>query len=213
MFQTKFHNLPPQTMQNDFYFQACSESAEETNNSMPEPLEGEMPLYVQHDSAVSLADEQANSVCFEPLIKRRKRDKDDEDLSEQIRGAVKDLKNITTLLSNNDDEFDLFGKIVALQLKKMSLCTALEVQAKIQNLLSQHRISDIQKEHQKSKAVNKPVENHKEGNKNKESQNKENGNGADCKEEQETAGSPQFSVTCASENSDHDLSENNKCNS
>lgn len=202
LFQTKFHNLPPQTMQNDFFFQACSESAEETNNSMPEPLEGELPLFVQQDSIVSLADDQDNSDIFEPPTKRRKRDKDDENLNDQIRGAVKDLKNVTSLLSNNDDEFDLFGKIVALQLKKMSLCTALEVQAKVQNLLSQHRISDIQKEHMKSKVVNKYVENCKEEGQNREIQNGENGNVEDCNEEPETAASPQLSLMCASEHSD-----------
>lgn len=143
MFQTKFHNLPPQTTQSDFYFQQCP-TAEETN-SFSEPPDGELPLFVQQDSLASLADERANSGISEPPSKKRKKDKDNDDLADQMRDTMKQLMNISALLNTSDDEFELFGKSVALQLKKMSLCTALTVQAKIQHLLSQSRINDIQK--------------------------------------------------------------------
>lgn len=89
--------------------------------------------------------EEANSETSEPLPKRRKRDKDNDELADGMRDAMKHLCSITALLTKNDDEFELFGKSVALQLKKMSVCTALAVQAKIQQLLSQYRINEIQK--------------------------------------------------------------------
>lgn len=143
VFQTKFHNLPAQTTQSEFYYQQCP-SLDETNHSYPEPPDGEMPLFVQQNSVISMAEEAANSVSSEPPTKKRKQDKE-VDITAQMNDAMKYLKDITELLTTSEDEFELFGKSVALQLKKMSLCTALAVQAKIQQVLSQHRINDIKK--------------------------------------------------------------------
>lgn len=192
MFQTKFHNLPSQTTQGEFYYQQCP-SVEETNHSYPEPPDVEMPLFLQQNSAVSMAEEAANnSVSSEPPAKKRKRDKE-VDLSDQMKDAMKYLKDITELLTTSEDEFELFGKSVALQLKKMSLCTALTVQAKIQQTLSQHRINDIiKKSHQDQEdnvQVNGIEEDKSEGEPEEE---------ADL----EKQNSPQLSLDCVSETSD-----------
>lgn len=42
-----------------------------------------------------------------------------------------------------EDEFDIYGKYIASQLRKMDLYKALRLQLEIQNLVSEARISDI----------------------------------------------------------------------
>lgn len=42
-----------------------------------------------------------------------------------------------------EDEFDIYGKYIATQLRKMDLHKALRLQLEIQNLVSEARISDI----------------------------------------------------------------------
>lgn len=42
-----------------------------------------------------------------------------------------------------EDEFDIYGKYIASQLRKMDLHKALRIQLEIQNLVSEARISDI----------------------------------------------------------------------
>lgn len=151
---------------------------------------------------MSLAEEPAPSEYSEPPPKRRKRDKDDhrEDSSETMRH----LKNISDLLVKNEDEFEIFGKSVAVQLKKMSLCTALKLQAKIQSLLSQHRIDDIErkiKEKSESKGndtqVQSSADSKEDSNNEDESSNEES-----KKEDSQQPASPSLSLTCASEHSD-----------
>ncbi|XP_046675639.1 uncharacterized protein LOC124364308 isoform X2 [Homalodisca vitripennis] len=198
---TKFHNLPPQSAPpTDFYYQQCP-SVEETNHSFPEPPDGELPLFVQQSSVVSLAEdpEPAHSEVSEPQPKRRRRDRGDDDLADQMRDAMKHLKNITSLLTSSEDEFELFGRSVALQLKKMSLCTALTVQAKIQHLLSQYRISDIKRE--AKDRLRQATTNEADSEENKCEDKVKGG------EEHPEASSPQLSLTCASETSDNEATE------
>uniref|UniRef100_A0A1B6GSX3 BESS domain-containing protein n=1 Tax=Cuerna arida TaxID=1464854 RepID=A0A1B6GSX3_9HEMI len=199
---TKFHNLPPQSAPpTDFYYQQCP-SMEETNHSFPEPPDGELPLFVQQSSVVSLAEdpEPAHSEVSEPQPKRRRRDKGDDDLADQMRDAMKHLKNITSLLTSSEDEFELFGRSVALQLKKMSLCTALTVQAKIQHLLSQYRISDIKRE--AKDRLKQAITNEADSEENKCEDKAKGG-----EEQPEASSSPQLSLTCASETSDNEATE------
>ncbi|XP_054284906.1 uncharacterized protein LOC129001586 isoform X1 [Macrosteles quadrilineatus] len=188
--KTKFHNLPAQTTQSEFYYQQCP-SLDETNHSYPEPPDGEMPLFVQQNSVISMAEEAANSVLSEPPTKKRKQDKE-VDITAQMNDAMKYLKDITELLTTSEDEFELFGKSVALQLKKMSLCTALAVQAKIQQVLSQHRINDIKKKSAQDQEVCNV---------------QTNGIEEDSNEEQEETNvqkrnSPELLLDCTSETSD-----------
>lgn len=42
-----------------------------------------------------------------------------------------------------EDEFDIYGKYIATQLRKMDLQKALRVQVEIQHLVSEARISDL----------------------------------------------------------------------
>uniref|UniRef100_A0A1B6M6R7 BESS domain-containing protein n=1 Tax=Graphocephala atropunctata TaxID=36148 RepID=A0A1B6M6R7_9HEMI len=118
-----------------------------------------------------------------------------------MRDAMKHLQNITALLTSSEDEFELFGRSVALQLKKMSLCTALAVQAKIQHLLSQHRISDIRRETKdKLKQATTNEDNSVENKSEEKTKEVE-------PEHLEAPSSPQLSLTCASEPSDNEATE------
>lgn len=60
---------------------------------------------------------------------------------------IVDLKKISTNVNENnaivEDEFDIYGKYIASQLRKMDLRKALRIQLAIQNLVSEARISDM----------------------------------------------------------------------
>lgn len=49
----------------------------------------------------------------------------------------------SSMESTKDDEFDIYGKYIATQLRKMDLQKALRVQVEIQSLVSEARISDL----------------------------------------------------------------------
>lgn len=136
----------------------------------------------------------------EPPPKRRKRDKDDhrEDSTETMRH----LRNISDLLVKNNDEFEIFGRSVAVQLKKMSLRTALKLQAKIQSLLSLHRIEDIEREAKEKSEL--------KGNQapcNSNATSKDETTEETKAENSERPDSPSLLLTCASEHSDNEIVE------
>lgn len=67
-----------------------------------------------------------------------------------ILGAIQQLENITNdinrtrqRLAHEEDEFFFFALSVAAQLRKLPLQTAIEIQSKIQNLISETRLQSL----------------------------------------------------------------------
>lgn len=78
-------------------------------------------------------------------IKRKSKDL----LNEAAKALIHDLKKNDKSLKNNDDcndenEFDLFGKTIACQLKKLPIIDAIELQTEIQQLILQRRLIFLQ---------------------------------------------------------------------
>ncbi|CAB3252946.1 unnamed protein product [Arctia plantaginis] len=67
----------------------------------------------------------------------------------KLRSPSTDCLNFTEITDSNtdcgekDDEFDIYGKYIASQLRKMDLQRALRLQLEIQSLVSEARISDL----------------------------------------------------------------------
>lgn len=59
------------------------------------------------------------------------------------RVAARNYSTDSSSQCSKEDEFDIYGKYIASQLRKMDLHKALRIQLEIQNLVSEARISDI----------------------------------------------------------------------
>lgn len=77
--------------------------------------------------------EQNSSPIYYKKLKKKKM---------RHRSPAKNYSN-PTLEYGKEDEFDIYGKYIASQLRKMDLHKALRLQLEIQNLVSEARISDI----------------------------------------------------------------------
>jgi hypothetical protein len=63
----------------------------------------------------------------------------------EVSSCIKDLQDLATSVKSVDpqDEFDIFGQSVSVQLKKLPLQQAIAAQGEIQNLLTRYRLSNV----------------------------------------------------------------------
>lgn len=63
-----------------------------------------------------------------------------------VSSCINNLQSLTTSINNiqpTEDEFNIFGQSVAIQLKKLPLAQAIAAQNEIQTLLTRYRLSNI----------------------------------------------------------------------
>lgn len=149
----------------DYLFEG-SPSLEDTNSSYVENGEDtEMQVYVEPNSA-QLNEEhhqmngQFQHVGYEEPRQSKRRKREDEFANKMVE-ATKYLGSLSNSFKQSDDEFDVFGKSVAAQLKQFSLRRALSVQSKIQSLLSEERIEEITIKGSKVKVNRSPIKQHR----------------------------------------------------
>lgn len=99
----------------------------------PDPLVAQS--FTDTECDIGLPDETLSIVKIEPQHhKRSKKNK-----HKPIQTSVIDSQSESL---SQDDEFDIYGKFIATQLRQMDLNRALRIQLAIQNLLSEARLSE-----------------------------------------------------------------------
>lgn len=116
---------------------------EETLDPFPEDDEYNLILKTEPRDAAQINTERTfrqtnSSEIYESKKKKIKHRSPSTDCS-TFRGSID--SNIDT--AAKDDEFDIYGKYIASQLRKMELQKALKVQLQIQSLVSEARISEL----------------------------------------------------------------------
>ncbi|XP_028167363.1 uncharacterized protein LOC114357782 [Ostrinia furnacalis] len=105
---------------------------EETN---PDPL---VPQMEEEYTAKSPPPLRVKKEKHSPIYKKNKKKKF------KHKAAIQDYStDSNSEIVGKEDEFDIYGKYIASQLRKMDLYKALRLQLEIQNLVSEARISDI----------------------------------------------------------------------
>lgn len=85
-----------------------------------------------------------NSDEEETIYKHKKKQYNPTKTFKKKKKKIKDLSHVQTDLQGGDfeDEFDIYGKFIATQLRNMELPKALRTQLAIQNLINKARLSD-----------------------------------------------------------------------
>lgn len=110
---------------------------ETTEETHPDPL---IPIIGENRD--SNAKEPVSEVKQKNAIKRNKKIKKKKSKHRNICFADSNSECNVTEASNVEDEFDIYGKYIASQLRKIDLHKALRLQLQIQTLVSEARISD-----------------------------------------------------------------------
>ncbi|XP_047992551.1 uncharacterized protein LOC125231217 [Leguminivora glycinivorella] len=107
---------------------------EVNDNSNPDPFESEQDflLVLKPEPGEDIKQEASSSCKVKKKKFKHRHSTDQSDRS--YRNSIDEAK---------EDEFDIYGKFIASQLRKMNLQKALRLQLEIQSLVSEARISDI----------------------------------------------------------------------
>lgn len=107
--------------------------------SNPDPLvsqtDDEYDTNKQNEQVSKVKIEKRSLQAYSKKLKKKK-----------LKHRTRPVRNYSTDSSSEctrDDEFDIYGKYIASQLRKMELYKAIRLQLDIQNLISEARISDI----------------------------------------------------------------------
>ena len=139
-------------LNNTFFFQFQMPSKEELDNQDEMNLDEMDPYFMNENSHPSFTNEDANqvqekNVKIQSLYvsnenRKRKREKDNMD-GYNVPPPISELHELSPdAFNKKDNEFDLFGKSIALQLNDMPIDQALRLQLLIQQAVTSFRLSN-----------------------------------------------------------------------